>query len=94
MKLNALTLALAATAFGSLGAAAQTTVIEERRPPAVVIEQDRPASSVTVEQRGGILGTEKKSTTVETTGSGDCTSKTVHKEDLLGSKTVKKTNCD
>ena len=96
MKLNVLTLALAATAFGTLGAAAQTTIIEERRPPAVVIEQDRPASSVTVEQRGGILGTETKTKT-ETTGAGpngDCSSKTVHKEDLTGSKTVKKTNCD
>jgi hypothetical protein len=32
-----------------------------------------------------------------TTGAGvdgDCSSKTVHKEDLTGSKTVKKTNCE
>jgi hypothetical protein len=95
MKLNVLTLALAATLFGSLTANAQL-VIEERRPP-VVIEHDQPATSTTtVKERGGLLGTEKKSTTV-TTGAGtdgDCTSKTVHKEDLTGSKTVKKTNCD
>ena len=31
MKLNLLTIALAATAFGVLGASAQTTVIEEKR---------------------------------------------------------------
>lgn len=95
MKLNVLTLALAATLFGSFAANAQM-VIEERRP-AVVIEHDQPATSTTtVKERGGLLGTEKKSTTV-TTGvgvDGDCTSKTVHKEDLTGSKTVKKTNCD
>ncbi len=93
MKLNVLTLALAVSAFGVLGANAQT-VIEERRDPAVVIEHDQPDTSVTVEKRGGFLGTEKKTITKETTGSGDCTSKTVHKEDLTGSKTVSKTNCD
>ena len=93
MKLNVLTLALAVTAFSALSANAQV-VIEERRDPAVVIEHDRPDTSVTVEKRGGFLGTEKKTITKETTGSGDCTSKTVHKEDLTGSKTVKKTNCD
>jgi hypothetical protein len=36
-------LALAATAFGSLAANAQTTIIEERRAPAVVIEQEPPS---------------------------------------------------
>jgi hypothetical protein len=92
MKLNVLTFALAASAFGVLGANAQT-VIEERRDPAVVIERDQPDTSVTVEKRGGFLGTEKKTITKETTGSGDCTSKTVHKEDLTGSKTVSETNC-
>jgi hypothetical protein len=94
MKLNVLVIALAATAFGALVANAQTTVIEERRDPAVVIEKDQPSSSVTIKERGGFLGTEKKTITKETTGSGDCTSKTVHKEDLTGSKTVSKTNCD
>lgn len=93
MKLNVLTLALAATAFGALAANAQTMIIEERRDPAVVIERDKPDTSVTIEKRGP-LGLQKKSTTVETTGSGDCTSKTVHKEGLAGSTTVKKINCD
>jgi hypothetical protein len=97
MKFKVLALALAATAFGSLGAAAQTVIIEERRaPPAVVIEQEPPASSsVTVKERGGFLGTETKSTT-ETTGTGlngDCSTRTVYKQDLLGEKTVRRTNC-
>jgi hypothetical protein len=93
MKLNVLTLALAVTLVGSFGASAQT-VIEENHDPAVVIEHDHPDTSVTVHERGGILGTEKKTITKETTGSGDCSSKTVHKEDITGSKTVSKTNCD
>jgi hypothetical protein len=97
MKLNILALALAATAFGSLAANAQAVIIEERRaPPAVVIEQEPPASSsVTVKERGGFLGTETRSTT-ETTGTGlngDCSTRTVHKQDLLGEKTVSRTNC-
>jgi hypothetical protein len=94
MKLNVLVIALAATAFGTLAASAQTTVIEERRDPSVTIET-QPSTTVTKE-RGGFLGTETKTKT-ETTGAGingDCTSKTVHKEDLAGSKTVHKTNCD
>ena len=97
MKLNILVIALAATAFGALAANAQTTVIEERRSPAVVIEQDQPASTTTtVKERGGFLGTEKKTTT-ETTGTGlngDCSTRTVHKEDLTGEKTVSKTSCE
>jgi len=97
MKLNVLTLALAATAFSAIAANAQTTVIEERRDPSVTIQTETPAtSSTTVKERGGLLGTEKKSTTT-TTGagmSGDCTNKTVHKEGLTGDKTVSKTNCD
>ena len=97
MKLNMLAIALAATAFGSLTANAQTTIIEERRaPPAVVIEQEPPASSsVTVHERGGFLGTESRTTT-ETTGTGingDCSTRTVHKQDLLGEKTVSRSDC-
>ncbi|MSO68058.1 MAG: hypothetical protein EXR03_01030 [Pseudolabrys sp.] len=96
MKLNVLVIALAATAFGSLAANAQTVIIEERRaPPAIVIEQPPPSSSVTIEERGGFLGTEKKTTT-ETTGTGltgECSTRTVHKEDLLGEKTVSRTDC-
>ena len=95
MKLNVLVIALAATAFGSLAASAQTTVIEERRDPSVTIET-QPSTTTVTKERGGFLGTETKTKT-ETTGAGingDCTSKTVHKEDLTGSKTVHKTNCD
>ena len=103
MKLNVLTLALAATAFGTLGVNAQTTIIEERRPPAVVIERQQPiiieqapaTSSTVIEERGGFLGTEKKTTT-ETTGTGlagECSTRTVHKEDLAGEKTVSRTDC-
>ena len=67
MKLNVLALALAATLAGSLSASAQTTVIEEKRDPAVVIEKDRPAADVTVKERVG----EKKVINKETVGSGD-----------------------
>jgi len=84
MKLNVLALALAATAVSALGANAQV-VIEERRDPAIVIERAAPESSVTVEERRGILG-EEKIITRETTGAGvDCRSRTVHKQDVLGS---------
>lgn len=96
MKLNVLTIALAATAFGALAANAQTTVIEERSNPSVTVQTDTPATSTTVKERGGLLGTEKKTTTT-TTGAGvtgDCTNKTVHKEGLTGDKTVSKTSCD
>jgi hypothetical protein len=93
MKLNVLTLALAASVLCSFAANAQT-VIEERRDPAVVIEHDQPSSSVTVKERGGLLGTEKKTITKETTGSGDCSTKTVHKEGIGEDKTVSKTRCD
>ena len=92
MKLNVLAVALAATAFGMLGANAET-VIEERRDPAVVIEHDHPDASETVKEHGPIVG-EKKVIKKETTGAGGCDSKTVHKEGLAGSKTVTKTNCD
>ena len=103
MKFKVLALALAATAFGSLGAAAQTTVIEERRP-AVVIERQHPVvieqapavSSSTTVERGGFLGTEKKTTT-ETVGTGpngDCATRTVHRQDLAGEKTVSRTDCN
>jgi hypothetical protein len=93
MKLNVLAVALTASAIAVFSANAQT-VIEERRNPAVVIEHDKPDTSVTVEKRDGFLGTEKKTIKKETTGSGDCSSKTVHKEDITGSKTVHKSNCD
>jgi hypothetical protein len=92
MKLNVLAIVLAASAFTSLAANAQTTVIEQR-DPAVVVEHDQPAASVTVKERGGLLGTEKTTKKIETNGDG-CTTKTVHHDDLAGSSTTKKTNCD
>jgi hypothetical protein len=94
MKLNVLVIALAATIFGSVAAHAQTTIIKERSP-AVVIESE-PTTTTVTKERGGILGTETKTKT-ETTGAGingDCTSKTVHKDGIAGSKTVSKTTCD
>lgn len=91
MKLNVLAFALAASAVSVLAANAQT-VIEERHDPGVVIEH-RPDSSVTVEKRKA-PAVEKKTITRETTGSGDCSSKTVRKEDETGSRTIHKTNCD
>jgi hypothetical protein len=92
MKLNVLGLVLAATAFTSLAANAQTTVIEQR-DPAVVVEHDQPAASVTVKERGGLLGTEKTTKKIETTGDG-CTTKTVRHDNIVGSSTTKKTDCD
>lgn len=93
MKLNVLGLVLAASAFTSLAASAQTTVIEHRDDPAVVIEKDQPAATVTVKEHGGLLGTEKTTKKVETNGDG-CTTKTVRHEGLVGSQTVKKSDCD
>jgi hypothetical protein len=99
---HVLTLAVAATALTSLGAAAQTTVIEEQRPvvierqapPAVVVEP-APSTSVTTQERGGFLGTEQRSTTTTTgTGvTGDCATRTVHDQNLLGERTVSRTDC-
>jgi len=89
MKLNVLGLVLAASAFTSLAANAQTTVIERRDDPAVVVEHDKP--SVTVKEV--VPSTEKTTKKIETTGDG-CTTKTVRHEDVVGSKTVKKTDCD
>ena len=80
MRLNILALALAASAF-TFAANAETAVIEEHRDPAVVVEHRDPAVVI-------------KHKKIETTGSGDCVTRTVHKEGLAGSKTVKKTKCD
>jgi len=83
MKLRAIAFALGVAASGVLAAEAQTVIEERTAPP--------PSSSVTVEHRDGV---ERKTKTIETNGAGDCTTKTVHKENPAGSKTVKKTNCD
>lgn len=91
MKLRILTIALAATALGSFGAAAQTVIEERRTDPSVTIEErhhDTPA--VRIEKREPAVRIEKR----ETTGRGDCDSKTIHKEGLEGSTTIKKTRCD
>jgi hypothetical protein len=96
MKFNVLTLALAASALCSFAANAQTTIIEERRAPAVVVEPAPPvSSSVTVKEHGGFLGTTTKTTT-ETNGTGingDCSTRTVHKDGIGIDKTVSRTNC-
>lgn len=93
MKLTVIALALAATTFA---ANAQTTIITEERAPTVVVTPVPESSTTVTHERGGFLGTESK-TTRTTTGAGingDCSSRTVHKQDLLGEKTVSKTNCD
>jgi hypothetical protein len=92
-----ISLALTMFAFGALAANAQTTtIIQEERPPAAVIVTPVPeTTTTTTHERGGFLGTESKTTT-ETTGAGpygDCSTRTVHKQDLAGEKTVSKTNC-
>ena len=100
MKLNVLTLALVATAFGALNANAQTTVIEQRpatvvvpAPPAAVVVEP-PATSTTVEHNNmGLLGNQTRTTT-QTTGAGvDCTKRTVQTNTLLGSTSSSNTTC-
>ena len=48
---------------------------------------------MTVEERGGLLGTEKTTKKIETTGDG-CTTKTVRHDNIVGSSTTQKTDCD
>ncbi len=105
MKLNVLALALAATAFGSLAATAQTTIIEERRapvvierrvapPPAIVVETPAP----TVETQSSVpilLGTQNTTTRTESVGAGvECTTKTVQNNTLLGSNSSTTRGCN
>jgi hypothetical protein len=101
--INVLSLAAAATVLSAFGVSAQTTVIEERAPvvierrappPAVVVEP-APSTSVTTTERGGFLGTEQRNTTTTTgTGvTGDCATRTVHDQNLLGERTVTRTDC-
>ena len=88
LKLVVPTFALAFVAAGTLAAAAQeTTIIKERERPAVVVPLPGPP---VVRERGEVV--EKK--TVETTGRAGCDSKTVRKEGVEGSTTVKKERCD
>ena len=102
MKLNAVTLALVATAFGALSANAQTRIIEERpatvvvpaAPPPAAVVVEPPASSTTVEHDNlGLLGNQTRTTT-QTTGAGvDCTKRTVQTNTLLGSTSSSNTTC-
>ncbi len=66
MKFRIMTLALAATAFGSLSASAQTTIIEERRAPAVVIERQAPPVVIQREQPTVIIEQAPTQSTVTT----------------------------
>lgn len=69
-------------------------VVVEQRP--VIVEQAPATSSTTTVERGGFLGTETKTTT-ETVGTGpngDCATRTLHKQDLTGEKTVSRTDCN
>ena len=75
-------------------------MIEERRAPVVieqrpVIVEPAPSTTVTTHERGGFLGTESRSTTTTTgTGpTGDCATRAVKQEDLLGSRTTVRTDC-
>ena len=103
MKLNVITLALAATVFGAVSANAQTTIIEQAPPRAVVVEPAPPAAvivapppttSTTVERNNmGLLGN-STTTTQQTTGAGiDCTKQTVQTNTLLGSTANTNTTC-
>jgi hypothetical protein len=47
-------MALAATAFGSLAASAQTTTVIEQRPPETVVKHPTPGTTV-IEQRPGVV---------------------------------------
>jgi hypothetical protein len=90
-SLEMLKLAVSSIAFlavGTLVASAQeTTIIKERERPAVVVPLPGPP---VIRERGPVV--EKK--TIETTGRGGCDTKTVHKEGVEGSTTVKKERCD
>jgi hypothetical protein len=104
MKFNMLAIVLATTAFGSLGAAAQTTIIEERRGPVVIerrvapppIVVETPAPSVDIQQSQPILGgTQNTTIHTESVGAGvDCTTKTVQQNTLLGSSSVTTKGCN
>ena len=88
LKLAVPTIAVAFLAAGTLASAQDTTtIIKERDRPAAVVPVPGPP---VVRERGPVV--EKK--TVETTGRAGCDSKTVHKEGVEGSKTVKKERCD
>lgn len=89
MRTRTILLAIAALGIGSAAALAEeTTIIREHSAPTVTIE--RPA--VTIEKRAPDVTIEKRS--VETTGVSNCRTKTVRKEDAIGSTTIHKEKCD
>jgi len=83
-----------ATALGATAANAQTTIITTETPAVTV--QPNTSTTVTTKERTGPLGLDSKTTTT-TTGSGaygECSSKTVRREGVLGdNKTVTRTDC-
>ena len=89
MKLNVLAVALAATALGAFSANAQVSSDHAR-----LCRRARQAEYIIKFSRKDVDLARDKDDHQGTTGSGDCSSKTVHKEDITGSKTVQKTNCD
>ena len=101
--INLLSVAAAATMLSGFGAAAQTTVIEERGPPVVIEHAPPPAVVVetpppTVETHSSvpILGGMQNTTThTESVGAGvDCTTKTVQNNTILGSNSVTTRGCN
>ena len=87
MKMKTIAFAIAAVAAATSGVLAQSTTVIERTEPSVTVE--KPAT--VIEKREPSVTIEKRS--VETTGRTDCTTKTVRKEDGLGSTTVRKEEC-
>jgi len=103
MKL-ALTLVLCVAALGSYPAMAQS-FIQDGRPPIVVVQPQPPLAviehpspptgSVVLEERDSFLGTEKKTILDNGTGRyGECSTRTVHSEDLTDERTRTRTKTD
>ena len=79
MKLNVITLALAAAVFGVVSAQAQTVIVKEKSPD-VVVKERVVTPGVTVTTGSGV---------------SDCKTKSVTKVDGDGDRTqIEKTKCD
>jgi hypothetical protein len=92
MKTSMLIAAAMGAALLSTSAFAEETIVRER-----TVTEPGPGVTVGVPGVGVRVGApdvEHRSTTVTTTGSTDCHSKTVHKEGVEGSTTVRKERCD
>jgi hypothetical protein len=85
--LKSMLLSFALLTAATITAAAQDRLIIQDRP--AVVTPPRPG--VVIERRDPPV-VEKR--TIETTGRGNCDSKTVRKEDAEGSTTVKKERCN